>query len=180
MRESLSGPAARLTRQLAGGLLAWGTLAGQAGAQPVPEEIVRPATGAGRAVYAPLDHAEILLRFVGEWSLRPELCAHHDPAGRLGLHQRMALIDGQIFPVEQALVMAPLQNAKNGDRPLRGRDFALTDDLLVGLAVPGSPDLRFIHFYLSADGTSIVVEEVGQPRRTYWRCAGNALDNNHR
>ncbi|MBN9549279.1 MAG: hypothetical protein J0H31_10470 [Alphaproteobacteria bacterium] len=134
-------------------------------------EIVQPATGAGRAIYAPLDQAVILPRFLGRWAVRSGKCVGQKYTDRMELSQRLAILAGRSLTVQAALVEAgPQGGADDGPSP-RADDYADADDLLVGFDQPDGDGPRYIHFRFEGEGGRLIVEEVGKPRRAYVRCS---------
>lgn len=134
-------------------------------------EIVQPATGAGRAVYAPLDPAVILPRFLGRWAVRSGKCVGQKYMDRMELDQNLAILAGHTFTVQAALVEAGAQRAANAARVPRAGDYANAGDLLVGFDRPGPDGPRYIHFRFARGSGRLIVEEVGKPRRAFVRCS---------
>lgn len=124
-------------------------------------EIVQPATGAGRAVYAPLDHATILPRFLGRWAARSGKCVGQKYWDRMELDLSLGILSGRALRVRTALVETDPQGAGDDASP-RAADYANADDLLVGFAPPDSETLRYVHFHLVDRGARLIVEEVGR------------------
>jgi len=133
-------------------------------------EIVQPATGAGRAVYAPLDQAVILPRFLGRWAMRSGKCIGQKYTDRMELDQNLAILAGRTFTVRAALVEAAPQTTADDAQSPRAGDYANANDLLVGFDQTGNDDLRYIHFRFARASGRLIVEEVGKPRRAYVRC----------
>lgn len=134
-------------------------------------EIVQPATGTGRAVYAPLDQAVILPRFLGRWAVRSGKCVGQRYTDRMELDQNLAILAGHTFTVQTALVEAGPQSAANEVHAPRADDYADAGDLLVGFDRPGPDGPRYIHFRFAHGSGRLIVEEVGKPRRAYVRCS---------
>ncbi len=134
-------------------------------------EIVRPATGTGRAVYETLDLPVILPHFLGTWAVKPGRCIGQKSRDRMELQQGLGIIMGHALSVETVLVDAGGQDeGESGQRP-RASDFADARDLLVGFNNDGAEELRYIHFRFASGNTRLIVEEVGKPRRAYVRCS---------
>lgn len=134
-------------------------------------EIVQPATGAGRAVYAPLDQAVILPRFLGRWAVRSGRCIGQKYTDRMELDPNLAILAGRTFVVQTALVEAASQGTADDVQPPRAGDYADAGDLLVGFDQPGGDGPRYIHFRFAGGSGRLLVEEVGKPRRAYVRCS---------
>ena len=134
-------------------------------------EIVQPATGTGRAVYAPLDQAVILPRFLGRWAVRSGKCVGQRYTDRIELDQNLAILAGHTFTVRTALVEAGAQSTANEGQALRAGEYANASDLLVGFDLPGPDGPRYIHFRFARGSGRLIVEEVGKPRRAYVRCS---------
>ncbi|MBN9032651.1 MAG: hypothetical protein BGO05_12410 [Rhizobiales bacterium 63-7] len=134
-------------------------------------EIVQPATGTGRAVYAPLDQAVILPRFLGRWAVLSGKCVGQRYTDRMELDQNLAILAGRTLTVQTALVEADPQSTANEAQPPRAGDYADADDLLVGFDRPGPDGPRYIHFRFARGSGRLIVEEVGKPRRAYVRCS---------
>lgn len=148
-------------------------LAGVAYAQPPderPGEIVRPATGAGRAVYAPLDQAWIPSRLQGRWAARPGRCVGQLYTDRMELGPQLAIVDGRTLAIHTVLAEAGAQAPAPGGGPPHANDLATMSDVLVAFDQSGRPEPRHIHFRLARAGDRLIVEEVGKPRRAYVRC----------
>ena len=134
-------------------------------------EIVRPATGTDRAVYAPIDRPIILPPFLGTWAVRSGKCIGQSYRDRMELHTDLAIVAGEAFTVQGTYVDAGPPHDRAGDEPLRSADYSNTRDMLVGLVRSGEEDTRFVHFRFSDRSGKLLVEEVGKPRRAFVRCA---------
>lgn len=144
----------------------------QAQAQ-IPEDrigdIVQPATGAGRAVYAPLARPMILPRFLGRWAVRPGRCVGQPYTDRLQMDPGLAIIAGRTLPVQTVLVETAQQG--RAAPPPNAEDHGYASDLLIVFDQAGRTGVRYIHFKIVGLDGRLIVEEVGQPRRAYVRCA---------
>lgn len=153
-------------------LLANAVLPGPAKAQ-IPDgrigEIVQPATGAGRAIYAPLERPMILPRFLGRWAVRAGRCVGQPYTDRLELDPGLAIIAGRTLPLQTVLVETAQQD--RAAPPPRAEDYAYASDLLVVFNQAGRNGVRYIHFKIVGLDGRLIVEEVGKPRRAYVRCA---------
>ncbi|MFC0590133.1 hypothetical protein ACFFF7_11965 [Novosphingobium aquiterrae] len=147
--------------------IAW---VGKSGAQDRIGEIVQPASGTGRAVYAALDQAVILPRFLGKWAIDRDSCRRRESAGHIELQQRLAIMGKSRLAVQAALVEIDPDSAGDDGKSPRARDYANADDILVRFGQQGR-EPRYIHFRFGYGGARLIVEEVGQPRRAYVRCA---------
>lgn len=134
-------------------------------------EIVQPATGTDRAVYAPLDRPVILPRFLGNWAARAGKCIGQSYKNRMGLRPDLAIIAGQALTVREAYVDPGLPRDRAGDGPLRAADHANAQDMLIRAIRSGEEDARAIHLRFSSRSGRLIVEEVGKPRRAYVRCS---------
>lgn len=134
-------------------------------------EIVLPATGTDRAVYAPLDRPVILPSFVGNWATRPGRCVGQSYKNRMGLRPDLAIIAGQALTVRVTYVEAGPPRDRAGDQPLPAASHAKSRDMLVSLVRSGEDTIRNVHFRFSNTSGRLIVEEVGKPRRAYVRCS---------
>lgn len=134
-------------------------------------QIVQPATGTDRAVYAPLDRPVILPRFLGNWATRPGKCIGQSYKNRMGLRPDLAIIAGQALTVREAYVDAGPPRDRAGDEPLPVDDYANARDMLIRVVRSGEDTSRAIHFQFSSSSGRLIVEEVGKPRRAYVRCS---------
>lgn len=134
-------------------------------------EIVLPATGTDRAVYAPLDRPVILPSFVGNWATRPGRCVGQSYKNRMGLRPDLAIIAGQALTVRVTYVEAGPPRDRAGDQPLPAASHAKSRDMLVSLVRSGEDTIRNVHFRFSDTSGRLIVEEVGKPRRAYVRCS---------
>lgn len=134
-------------------------------------EIVRPATGTDRAVYAPIDRPIILPPFLGTWAVRSGKCIGQSYRDRMELHTDLAIVAGEAFTVQATYVDVGPPYDRAGDEPLRSADYSNRRDMLVGLLRSGEEDTRFVHFRFSDRSGKLLVEEVGKPRRAFVRCA---------
>lgn len=134
-------------------------------------QIVQPATGTDRAVYAPLDRPAILPRFLGNWATRPGKCIGQSYKNRMGLRPDVAIIAGQALTVREAYVDAGPPRDRAGDEPLHVEDYANVRDMLIRVARSGEETSRAIHFQFSSSSGLLIVEEVGKPRSAYVRCS---------
>jgi hypothetical protein len=134
-------------------------------------QIVQPATGTDRAVYAPFDRPVILPRFLGNWATRPGKCIGQSYRNRMGLRSDLAIIAGQALVVREAYVDAGPPRDRAGDDPLRAADYANAQDMLIRVIRSGEEDTRAIHLLFSGRSGRLIVEEVGKPRSAYVRCS---------
>ncbi|MBD3728368.1 MAG: hypothetical protein IE933_01550 [Sphingomonadales bacterium] len=145
--------------------------ASQLDAQEGIGQIVEPATGTDRAVFAPLDRPAILPRFLGDWAARSGKCIGQSYKDRMGLTPDMAIVAGHALIVGAVYVDAGAPRDRAGDEPLLSPDFADAQEMLVSFTRAGEEETRFIHFEFSRKSGRLIVEEVGQPRRAYVRCS---------
>ncbi|MDX8356865.1 hypothetical protein [Sphingopyxis terrae] len=141
------------------------------GAQDGVGEIVQPATGTDRAVYAPIAPSAILPHFLGDWATRSGNCVGQSYKNRMGLKPDLAIIAGEALTVRTVYVDTGTSHDRDDDAPPRAADYADARDMLASLVRPGSEAVHFVHFRFSEASGRLIVEEVGKPRRAYVRCS---------
>ena len=133
-------------------------------------QIVRPATGTDRAVYAPLDRPVILPQFVGTWATQPGKCLPQSYKNRMELRPDLAIVAGHAYTLRATFVNVGLPADREGDEPLPASEFSGARDMLTDLSRAGEGTARMIHFHFSDRSGRLILEEVGKPRMAYVRC----------
>lgn len=155
--------------------ITWGGIAASAKTPPSAQDrigaIVRPATGTGRAVYAPLDRPIILPRFRGAWAITRGQCVRQHYTNRMDLQRDVAIVAGHAYRVREAYVIGRgSRNERDDGGYVRAEDFLRAGDTILVLFRSGETTVRRVNLRFSSLSARLIFEEVGKPRRGYVRC----------